>query len=156
MAQVRQQMAPFERRLGELSALVEQVTTERRRRERQQQVRQRAALRAAVSQGQAVSLEELVANPPPGHPAWSELSFHLKTGGRVGLGYPGARQATVTLSDGADSEQTVDVDQAHRLWLAGWTLGWPGRPGVRVHMLGSRQERLVGAADLYLGERLGG
>ena len=42
-----------------------------------------------------------------------------------------------------------DLGEAARLYAAGWELGSPGRPGVRVHFPGTRQERLVTADDVY-------
>ena len=41
-----------------------------------------------------------------------------------------------------------DLAAAGRLYAAGWDHGTPGRPGVRVHFPGTRQERLVPADEV--------
>ena len=69
--------------------------------------------------------------------------FHLKTGGEVRLGFPGAREQTVAFTDGRRTLQARDLRQAAELYGAGWELGSPGRPGVRVHFPGTRQEQLA-------------
>jgi hypothetical protein len=75
--------------------------------------------------------------------------YNLKTGGEVQLGYPGARAQSLTFTDGINVAQATDLAQAGRLYLAGWELGSPGRPGVRVHFPGTRQERLVPADEVF-------
>ena len=40
-----------------------------------------------------------------------------------------------------------------RLYAAGWDLGSPGRPGVRVHFPGTRQERLVSPDEVFVRHR---
>ena len=65
------------------------------------------------------------------------------------LGYPGARSQSLTFTDGVQVAQAGDLAAAARLYAAGWELGGPGRPGVRVHFPGTRQERLVGAEEVF-------
>jgi hypothetical protein len=45
--------------------------------------------------------------------------------------------------------QVRDLDEAARLWAAGWEPGSPGRPGLRVHFSGTRQERLADPEEVY-------
>ncbi|HXL19205.1 MAG TPA: hypothetical protein VN961_16955, partial [Streptosporangiaceae bacterium] len=76
-------------------------------------------------------------------------AFNLKTGGEVRLGYPGARSQSLTFTDGVQVAQAADLSEAARLYAAGWDLGSPGRPGVRVHFPGTRQERLVPVEEVF-------
>ena len=72
-----------------------------------------------------------------------------RTGGEVRLGFPGARQQTVSFTDGRSLAQARDLAEAARLYAAGWELGSPGRPGLRVHFPGTRQERLADPEEVY-------
>ena len=65
------------------------------------------------------------------------------------LGYPGARSQSLTFTDGMQVANAGDLAAAANLYSAGWDLGSPGRPGVRVHFPGTRQERLVGADEVF-------
>jgi len=75
--------------------------------------------------------------------------FNLKTGGEVRVGFPGARTQSLTFTDGTKTAQAGDLGQAAELYAAGWELGSPGRPGVRIHFPGTRQERLVPANEVF-------
>jgi hypothetical protein len=75
--------------------------------------------------------------------------YHLKTGGEVRLGFPGAREQTVAFTDGRRTVQARDLAQAAELYSAGWELGSPGRTGVRVHFPGTRQEKLADPDEVY-------
>ena len=83
---------------------------------------------------------------------FDDYAFHLRTGGDVRLGFPGARQQTLSFTDGRVTAPAGDFGEAARLYAAGWELGSPGRPGVRVHYPGTRQERLVDPADVVARE----
>jgi hypothetical protein len=100
-----------------------------------------------MKQGQLPTVADLVAGSDAG--SLEDYVFNLKTGGEVKLGFPGARLQSVTFTDGAKSAQANDLAQAAELYAAGWELGSPGRPGVRVHFPGTRQERLVPANEVY-------
>src|SRR5216683_3166542 len=90
--------------------------------------------------------------------ALDDYLFNLKTGGEVRLGFPGARAQTLTFTDGVKTAQASDLAQAAELYEAGWELGSPGRPGVRVHFPGTRQERLIAPDEVYArpGDRVQG
>src|SRR6202163_4800649 len=81
--------------------------------------------------------------------ALDDYVFNLKTGGEVRLGFPGARAQSLTFTDGVKTAHATDLAEAAGLYAAGWELGSPGRPGVRVHFPGTRQERLVAASDVF-------
>ena len=65
---------------------------------------------------------------------------------------------TLTFTDGVTTATARDLSEAAGLYAAGWELGSPGRPGVRVHFPGTRQERLVDPGEVYAraGERATG
>jgi hypothetical protein len=76
----------------------------------------------------------------------------------VRLGFPGARAQSLSFTDGVKVANAADFAHAAELYAAGWELGSPGKPGVRVHFPGTRQERLVPAEEVYArpGERANG
>jgi hypothetical protein len=100
-----------------------------------------------MKEGRFPTVAELVGGSDAG--SLDEYLFNLKTGGEVRLGFPGARTQTLTFTDGAKTAQASNLAQAAELYADGWELGSPGRPGVRVHFPGTRQERLVDANDVY-------
>src|SRR6267142_1754332 len=147
VAAVRERMRPLEQDLAGLRAERDVLLTEIRRRERSAQRTSRADLNAAMGEGQFPTVADLVAGSEAG--SLDDYVFNLKTGGEVKIGYPGARTQSLTFTDGAKTAQADDVAQAAELYAAGWELGSPGRPGVRVHFPGTRQERLVPANEVY-------
>jgi hypothetical protein len=147
VAKVRDQMRPLEQDLAALRAERDVLLTEVRRRERRSHQTSRADLKAAMKEGRFPTVAELVGGSEAG--SLDEYVFNLKTGGEVRLGFPGARAQTLTFTDGATTAQANDLAQAAELYAAGWDLGSPGRPGVRVHFPGTRQERLVDPNDVY-------
>jgi hypothetical protein len=140
-------MRPVEQQLIALRGERDVLLTERRRRERNAHRESRADVKAAMREGKLPTVAELVAGSQDG--SLDEYTFNLKTGGEVRLGYPGARSQSLTFTDGITGAQAGDLAEAARLYSAGWDLGSPGRPGVRVHFPGTRQERLVAADEVY-------
>jgi hypothetical protein len=100
-----------------------------------------------MREGKFPTIAELVGAGQAG--SLDDYAFNLKTGGEVRLGYPGARTQSLTFTDGVTAAQAGDLDAATRLYSAGWELGSPGRPGVRIHFPGTRQERLVSADEVF-------
>jgi hypothetical protein len=147
VAGVRERMRPVEQQLAELRAERDVLLTELRRRQRLAQRERRADLRQAVRAGDLPTLGQLVAGAQGG--SLEEHRYHLKTGGEVRLGFPGAQPA-LAFTDGRRLAQARDLAQAAELYAAGWELGTPGRPGVRVHFPGTRQERLVDPEELHV------
>ncbi len=147
LADIRERMRPFEQQLSALRGERDILLTERRRRERLAHRESRADLKAAMREGKFPTVAELVAGSQAG--SLDDYAFNLKTGGEVRLGYPGARSQTLTFTDGVQVANAGDLAAAARLYSAGWDLGSPGRPGVRVHFPGTRQERLVGADEVF-------
>ena len=153
VAEIRERMRPLEGELGKLRGERDVLLTELRRRRRLAERTTRADVKAAMREGKLPTVAELVAGSDTG--SLDDYVFNLKTGGEVRLGFPGARSQSLTFTDGAQIAQASDLAEAARLYAAGWELGSPGRPGVRVHFPGTRQERLVAADEVYarLGDR---
>jgi hypothetical protein len=147
VAAVKERMRPLEHDLAAVRAERDVLLTETRRRERIAHRTSRADLKTAMKEGQFPTVAELVAGSESG--SLDDYVFNLKTGGEVKLGFPGARLQSVSFTDGAKIAQAGDLAQAAQLYAAGWELGSPGRPGVRVHFPGTRQERLVPANEVY-------
>ena len=147
IAAVKEQMRPLEQDLAAVRAERDVLLTETRRRERIAHRTSRADLKTAMKEGQFPTVAELVAGSESG--SLDDYVFNLKTGGEVKLGFPGARLQSVSFTDGAKIAQAGDLAQAAELYAAGWELGSPGRPGVRIHFPGTRQERLVPANEVY-------
>jgi len=147
IAEIRERMRPVEQQLASLRGERDILLTERRRRERSAHRESRADLKAAMRGGQFPTVADLVAASQAG--SLDDYAFNLKTGGEVRLGYPGARSQSLTFTDGVRVANAADLAAAASLYSAGWDLGSPGRPGVRVHFPGTRQERLVGADEVF-------
>jgi hypothetical protein len=147
VAGVRERMRPLEQDLAALRVERDVLLTEIRRRERSAQRISRSDLKAAMKEGKLPTVADLVAGSDSG--SFDDYGFNLKTGGAVRLGFPGARSQSLAFTDGVKIAQATDLAQAAELYAAGWELGSPGRPGVRVHFPGTRQERLVPADEVY-------
>jgi hypothetical protein len=144
---IRERMRPLEEDVAKLRAERDVLLTELRRRRRLNERTTRADLKSAMREGKFPTVAELVAATDSG--SLDDYVYNLKTGGEVRLGFPGARTQGLTFTDGAQVAQAADLARAAELYAAGWELGSPGRPGVRVHFAGTRQERLVAADDVY-------
>lgn len=153
VAAVRERMRPLEENLAALRGERDLLLTELRRRRRLAERAARADLKAEMREGKFPTVAELVARSEAG--PLDDFVYNLKTGGEVRLGFPGARSQSLTFTDGVKIAQAGDLAEAARLYAAGWELGSPGRPGIRVHFPGTRQERLVDPGEVYArpGER---
>jgi hypothetical protein len=147
VAEVRERMRPVERDLTALRAERDVLLTEVRRRERNAHRVSRADVKKAMKEGRFPTIADLVAAVESG--ALDEYVYHLKTGGEVRLGFPGARSQSLAMTDGEQVAQAKDFTEVSRLYAAGWELGSPGRPGVRVHFPGTRQERLAASDEVF-------
>ena len=147
VAEVRGRMRPVETDLAVLRAERDVLLTEVRRRERLAHRTSRADVKTAMKEGRFPTIAELVAAVDAG--SLDDYSYNLKTGGEVRLGFPGAKSQTLSFTDGIQVVQAKDFAEVARLFSAGWELGSPGRPGVRVHFPGTRQERLVPPEEVY-------
>jgi hypothetical protein len=148
VAEIRERMRPLERQLAGLREQREVLQTELRRRERLASREQRADLKLRMKSGLLPTVAQLIANTVEG--SFEEYAFNLKTGGEVRLGFPGSRSQTIIFTDGRRLAHAQDLAEAARLYAAGWLPGSPGRPGVRIHFPGTRQEKLVDPEDVYV------
>lgn len=145
-------MAPYEQHLREIRTRATELATERRRRERAQQVAHRAGVREAAKSGGMPSLAvSLAAAEELFEPGTLLTAVHafLSTGGEVGFGFA-TRPGTMSFTDGRQQRQARTWGEARELHALGWDPGAPGIPGVRVHLAGSRVERVVPATDVVL------
>ena len=156
VAEIRERMRPLESDLAALRGERDVLLTELRRRRRLADRTHRADLKAGMREGKFPTVAELVASTDGG--SLDDYDYNLKTGGQVRLGFPGARAQSLGFTDGVRIASAADFAQAAELYAAGWELGSPGKPGVRVHFPGTRQERLVPAEEVYArpGERATG
>jgi hypothetical protein len=156
VAAIRDRMRPLEGDLAALRGERDILQTELRRRSRLADRTHRADLKAGMRDGKFPTVAELVAAIDAG--SLDDYDYNLKTGGQVRLGFPGARAQSLSFTDGVKIANAADFAQAADLYAAGWELGSPGKPGVRVHFPGTRQERLVSADEVYArpGERAQG
>ena len=145
--EIRVQMRPLDEQLGRLRTQRDVLLAEKRRRERGAHRVVRAELKSAMKEGRFPTVAQLVEGSQEG--SLDDFVFNLKTGGEVRLGFPGAKAQALAFTDGAQAAQAKDLAEAARLYEAGWELGSPGRPGVRVHFPGTRQERLVPAGEVF-------
>lgn len=144
---VRGRMRPVQLELDGLRAERDVLATELRRRERLASMNARRDLKQAMREGTFPNVAELVASSVTG--SFDAYVYNLKTGGEVKLGFPGARSQTVAFSDGRQVAQAKDLAESARYYVAGWDLGAPGKPGLRVHFPGTRTERLVPPEEVF-------
>jgi hypothetical protein len=144
-------MAPHQAQLRELRARQGQVATEQRRRERAAHIAARAAVRAQAKSGEmpsvleALAAAEVVADDT----RLADLPTFLRSGGEVRFGYA-TRPGPLPFTDGRQSKSATTWGEARQLYRDGWEPGSPGVPGVRVHLLGTRVERVVEASEVVV------
>lgn len=78
-----------------------------------------------------------------------DLPTFLKSGGEVRFGFA-TRPGSLAFTDGRQVRTVTTWGEARRLYADGWEPGSPGVPGVRVHLLGTRVERVVPAGDVVV------
>jgi hypothetical protein len=151
----RTAMSPYDRQLREIHARQEQIATERRRRERAGRHAARIAVREMAGSGEMPALADaLLAEPSPlpeGRPL-SEVRAFLSSGGQVGFGYP-TRPGILGFTDGRQLRNATTWGEARALYADGWEPGAPGAAGVRgvrVHLSGTRVERVVTPGEVVL------
>lgn len=144
-------MAPHQAQLRELRARSGQIATERRRRERAAHIAARAAVREQAKSGEMPSVLDAVATAGflPDDRALAEVAAFLKSGGEVRFGYA-TRPGPVPFTDGRQLRNARTWGEACELYAGGWEPGSPGVPGIRVHLVGTRVERVVDAGEVVV------
>jgi len=147
-----QAMSPYDQQLRELRSRLAEIATEQRRRERAAQVAQRASVRDLAKSGGMPTLADALASPEPLYPAATPLAAlraYLSSGGEIGFGFA-TRPGAIAFTDGRRQQQARTWGEARELHAQGWDPGAPAIPGVRVHLSGSRVERVVGVDEVVL------
>jgi hypothetical protein len=143
-------MAPHQAQIKELRARTGQIATERRRRERAAHIAARATVREQARSGEMPSvIDALATTALPDDRGLAEVTAFLKSGGEVRFGYA-TRPGTLPFTDGRRVSNATSWGEARRLYGEGWEPGSPGVPGVRVHLVGTRVERVVDASDVVV------
>lgn len=145
-------MSPYELTLREIRSRLSELQTEQRRRERAAQVARRASVRDLARSGGMPSLAAVLAASDTPFDAGTPLaSLHafLSTGGEVGFGFA-TRPGAIGFTDGRRQQQARTWGEARALFDDGWEPGTPGIPGIRVHLPGSRVERVVTADEVLI------
>lgn len=146
-------MAPYEQHLAEIRARLAEIATEQRRRERAERTAQRRAVREHATSGVLPTLIDALADSESPHPdtmPLAEIAAFLTTGGEVRFGYP-TRPGTMAFTDGRQHAQATTWGEARELYARGWEPGIPSVPGVRVHLVGTKIERVVAADGIVVG-----
>ena len=145
-------MAPHQAQLRELRARSGEIATERRRRERAAHVAARAAVREAAKSGDMPSVADALGTEGliEDGTELARVSAFLRTGGEVRFGYA-TRPGPLSFTDGRTSRTARTWGEARAAYADGWELGSPGVPGIRVHLAGTRVERVVAAEDVVVG-----
>lgn len=144
-------MAPHQAQLRELRARSGEIATERRRRERAAHVAARAAVREAAKSGEMPSVLDALASEGTVDDATdlTAVSAFLRTGGEVRFGYA-TRPGPLAFTDGRSSRTVRTWGEARSAYADGWEPGSPGVPGIRVHLVGTRVERVVEATEVVV------
>ena len=144
-------MAPHQAQLRELRARSGQVATERRRRERAAHIASRAAVRDQARSGEMPTVSDAlgIAGTIPDERPLADVVVFLTSGGEVRLGYA-TRPGPVSFTDGRQVSTARTWGDARRLFAEGWEPGSPGVPGLRVHLVGTRVERVVEPAGVVV------
>ena len=151
----RTAMSPYDRQLREIRTRQEEIATERRRRELSARHAARVAVREMAGSGEMPSLADaLLAEPSPlpEERPLTEVRAFLASGGQVGFGYP-TRPGILGFTDGRQLRNAATWGEARALYADGWEPGAPGGAGVRgvrVHLSGTRVERVVTPAEVVL------
>ncbi len=144
--------APYDRHLKELRARMAEIATERRRRERAERQAQRRNVREQAASGEMPSLAEALTateSPIPDPLLLAEIRAFLRTGGEVRLGFAG-RLGPTAFTDGRHTQTAKTWGEARQLYAQGWEPGTPLVTGLRVHLVGTKVERVVAAEDVVM------
>jgi hypothetical protein len=154
----RRAMAPYDLQIGEIRARREEIATERRRRERAERHAARVSVRELAGSAALPSLAgALLAEPSPlpDDRPLTAVRAYLASGGEVGFGYP-TRPGVLGFTDGRQLRNAATWGEARLLYAEGWEPGAPGAAGVRgvrVHLSGTRVERVVAPDEVLVEAR---
>lgn len=150
------QMTPLEDELARLRVQIQQVATEQRRRERSQHLKSRMQVRTTVAEGQMPSLQQVAESANELVPSDRPLNaflFFRDSGTEVGLGYATAREPTVWMTNGSTTVAVKTIAELRSRYLEGWDFGTSAHPGVRIHIPGTRTEKLLQSSEVFVKTR---
>jgi hypothetical protein len=153
---VMARMTPLEESLGRLRAEVQRLASEQRRRERSQHLTRRMQLRTILAEGQMATLQQLAESAEhllDESLSLSELRFFRDSGTEVGLGYATARQPSLSMTNGTATLAVSTLAEIRARYAQGWDFGSAAHPGVRIHIQGSRTEKVIPASEIYVRRR---
>jgi hypothetical protein len=149
-------MIPLEESLGKLRAEVQRLASEQRRRERSRHLTTRMQVRTTLAEGQLPSLQQVAESAEhllDEQLSLPQLRFFRDSGTEIGLGYATARQPSLAMTNGISTLTVGTVAEIRAKYAQGWDFGSTAHPGVRIHILGSRTEKVIPASDIYLRRR---
>jgi len=147
---VRDLMCPFEAQLKEIQTQRSVLATERRRRERAMISARRKQVQAAAASGEMLALlDALEKLDLPDDLQLNEVKAFLKTGGQVAFGFA-TKPGSISFTDGRGAQTAKTWGEARQLFLDGWEPGTASISGVRVHLFGTKVERVVPAGDVTI------
>lgn len=144
-------MAPYQNHLREMNARKSAIATEQRRRERAARHAARVSVRERAGSGDMPTLVDVLSDVSASHADYSlnDMKAFLKTGGEVRFGYA-TRPGTIAFTDGREQRQATTLREARQLYADGWEPGTPTVAGVRVHLVGTRVERVASVDDVAI------
>jgi hypothetical protein len=153
---VMARMTPLEESLGKLRAEVQRLASEQRRRERSRHLTTRMQVRTTLAEGQMPTLKQVAESAE--HLLDEQLSlfdlrFFRDSGTEVGLGYATARQPSLSMTNGASTVAVRTLAEIRARYAEGWDFGSAAHPGVRIHIPGTRTEKVIPASEIYLRRR---
>lgn len=144
-------MGPHQAQLRELRARSAEIATEQRRRQRAAHIATRTAVREQARSGELPRVSAALTAPGliDDDRLLATVVAFLATGGEVRFGYA-TRPGPLSFSDGRQLRTVRSWGEARQLYAQGWEPGSPGVPGVRVHLVGTRVERVVSSEDVVV------
>lgn len=145
--------APLEAALARVRVQLQQLASEQKRRERAQHLKTRMQVRTTVREGQLPTLQQIAESSNelvPSTTTLSELRFFRDSGTEVGLGYATGREPTVWMTNGSNTLALKSISEIRSLYLEGWDFGTMAHQGVRIHVPGSRTEKVLQASEVFI------
>jgi hypothetical protein len=110
-------------------------------------------VRTTLAEGQVPTLQQIAESAEPlleQELRLSELRFFRDSGTEVGLGYATARQPSLSMTNGSSMVTVATLAELRARFAEGWDFGSATHPGVRIHIPGSRTEKVIPASEIYV------
>jgi hypothetical protein len=66
------------------------------------------------------------------------------------VGYATGREPLIWMTNGGETVAVRSIAEVRSRYLQGWDFGTGAHPGVRIHILNSRTEKMVPASEVFL------